>query len=127
MFRDDRYSRNLIYRDPIFEVMAIGWKPGQKTPVHTHNGQLGWMLVEQGALSVKTYRYAGCNAPDNQNVSGLDCLGGATTIQLDLIDSETAEERGAVSTVDRSTAQPEARTRIAIKAPCFMRSPIRPG
>src|SRR5438046_8608781 len=45
-FRDDYYTRNLIYRDPLFEVMVICWKAGQKTAVHTHNGQLGWRSEE---------------------------------------------------------------------------------
>ena len=40
-WRDSFYTRNLIFRDELFEVMTICWSPGQKTAIHTHNGQLG--------------------------------------------------------------------------------------
>lgn len=100
-FRPDRYTRNLVYRDGIFDVMVIGWSPGQKTPVHTHNGQLGWMLCERGAIDVTNYRYVSCNTPDNQNVSGIDCLAGATTIQLEPVQSGRVEEGHPVATVDK--------------------------
>ncbi len=49
-WRDSFYTRNLIYRDDLFEVMTICWSPGQKTAIHTHNGQLGWMTVSQGEV-----------------------------------------------------------------------------
>jgi cysteine dioxygenase len=32
--------------------MGARWSPGQRTVIHTHNGQLGWMSVEQGAPAV---------------------------------------------------------------------------
>ena len=38
----ERYARNLVYRDDFFEVLALCWRPGQRTPIHSHNGQLGW-------------------------------------------------------------------------------------
>ena len=71
-FRPDTYTRNLIYRDGLVELMAVCWQPGQRTVIHTHNGQLGWMSVEQGALAVVNYKWLGCNAADNQNVAGMD-------------------------------------------------------
>lgn len=100
-FRKDFYTRNLIYRDEVMELMAVCWQPGQRTVIHTHNGQLGWMTVEQGALAVVNYKWLSCNAADNQNVSGMDCLAGAT--ELDLERREVAEcyVGGPVSTVDK--------------------------
>ena len=41
------------------------------------------MGVEQGALAVVNYKWLGCNAADNQNVAGLDCLAGATELDID--------------------------------------------
>src|SRR5512140_2013186 len=67
-FRDDTYTRNLIYRDPTFELMTLCWRPGQRTVNHTHNGQLGWMAVEEGQLAVVNYKWLWCNAAGNQNV-----------------------------------------------------------
>lgn len=101
-FRDQYYTRNLIYRDPFFEVMVICWKKGQQTAIHTHNGQLGWMTVPQGEVAVHNYKYVSCNAPENQNVVGLDCLAGATHIELDRLTTDVCADESPVYTVDKS-------------------------
>jgi len=100
-FRPDMYTRNLVYRDDQLELMAVCWQPGQRTVIHTHNGQLGWMGVEQGALAVVNYKWLGCNAADNQNVAGLDCLGGATELDLDRLEVQECFPGGPVNTVDK--------------------------
>jgi cysteine dioxygenase type I len=100
-FRGDMYTRNLVYRDDMLELMAVCWQPGQKTVIHTHNGQLGWMGVEQGALAVINYKWLGCNAADNQNVAGMDCLAGATELDLDRREVQECYPDGPVNTVDK--------------------------
>jgi Cysteine dioxygenase type I len=100
-FRSDMYTRNLIYRDDVIELMAVCWQPGQRTVIHTHNGQLGWMSVEQGALAVVNYKWLGCNAADNQNVAGMDCLAGATELDLDRREVQECYPDGPVNTVDK--------------------------
>jgi cysteine dioxygenase len=100
-FRREAYTRNLIHRDDAVEIMAVCWQPGQRTVIHTHNGQLGWMSVEQGALAVINYKWAGCNAAANQNVSGLDCLAGATELDLDRREVQECYAGGPVNTVDK--------------------------
>lgn len=101
-FRSDIYTRNLIYRDDLLEAMVVCWSPGQKTVIHTHNGQLGWMSVESGALAVINYKWLGCNASDNQNVAGLDCLAGATELDIDRRDVQECYPDGPVNTVDKA-------------------------
>lgn len=100
-FRDDMYTRNLVYRDDLFEVMVICWRPGQKTTVHTHNGQLGWMDMPQGEVQIHNFQYHGCNAAENQNVVGMDCLAGATQIDLELKGTVTSYQNGPIYTVDK--------------------------
>jgi cysteine dioxygenase len=100
-FRPDVYTRNLIYRDDMIEVMALCWSPGHRTVIHTHNGQLGWMSVERGVLAVINYKWLGCNAADNQNVSGMDCLAGATELDLDRREVQECFPGGPVNTVDK--------------------------
>jgi cysteine dioxygenase len=100
-FRDDCYTRNLVYRDDLFEVMVICWAPGQKTTVHTHNGQLGWMDMPQGEVHVHNFQYLGCNAAENQNVVGMDCLAGATEINLEKKNTVTSYQGGPIYTVDK--------------------------
>jgi cysteine dioxygenase len=100
-WRDSYYTRNLIYKDDKFEVMSICWKPGQKTVVHTHNGALGWMTVPQGEVSVHNYHYAGCNAPENMNVVGMDCLAGATHIDLERLHTDVCAQGSPIYCVDK--------------------------
>ena len=100
-WRDSFYTRNLIYRDELFEVMTICWSPGQKTAIHTHNGQLGWMTVAQGEIVTHEYKHERCNAPENQNVVNIDCLGGATELLLDRVGSVSCAEGTGMVTVDK--------------------------
>jgi cysteine dioxygenase len=100
-FRDQFYTRNLVYRDSLFEVMVICWTAGQKTPIHTHNGQLGWMAVAQGEMSVHNYKYLTCDHPEYQNVVGMDCLAGATHIELDRLTTDVCAESSPIACVDK--------------------------
>ena len=100
-FRKDMYTRNLVYRDDQLELMAVCWQPGQRTVIHTHNGQLGWMGVEQGALAVVNYKWIGCNASENQNVAGMDCLAGATELDIDRREVQECYPGGPINTVDK--------------------------
>ncbi len=100
-WHDAMYTRNLIYRDDLFEVMAVCWQKGQRTVLHTHNGQLGWMMVDRGIAEVTNFKWAGCNAAEGQHQDGLDCLAGASEIQLTRERVETCGRGGHVNSVDR--------------------------
>ncbi|MEO7672885.1 MAG: cysteine dioxygenase family protein [Pyrinomonadaceae bacterium] len=47
---DRCYTRNLIYKDERFEMMAICWERGQVSRVHNHSEQRCWMTVPVGKL-----------------------------------------------------------------------------
>lgn len=47
---DNFYTRNLIYKDQRFEMMAICWEKGQVSRVHDHSDQKCWMTVPVGRL-----------------------------------------------------------------------------
>ena len=100
-WHDAMYTRNLIYRDDLFEVMAVCWQKGQKTVLHTHNGQLGWMKVNRGIAEVTNFKWQGCNASEGQNIGGLDCIAGASEIQLSREHVETCDRGGHVNSIDR--------------------------
>ncbi len=100
-WHDAYYTRNLIYRDDLFEVMAVCWQKGHKTPLHTHNGQLGWMMVSRGIAEVTNFKWKGCNASEGQNVEGLDCLAGASELDLGRENVETCGRGGHVNSIDR--------------------------
>jgi cysteine dioxygenase len=98
----DRHTRNKIFRNDMIEVMLICWPVGTVTPLHTHNGQLGWMTMIEGKLLVENYRKVDCNRPENQQVVGLDCLAGATRIEMEHLNDEIAVPGGPLNTVDKT-------------------------
>jgi cysteine dioxygenase len=49
------YTRNLIDRTPLYELMAICWEVGQVSSVHNHRDQNCWMAVPIGRLKVDNY------------------------------------------------------------------------
>jgi predicted metal-dependent enzyme (double-stranded beta helix superfamily) len=49
------YTRNLIDRTRLYELMAICWETGQASSVHNHRGQNCWMAVPVGRLQVENF------------------------------------------------------------------------
>ena len=49
------YTRNLIDRTPVYELMAICWEVGQASSVHNHRDQNCWMAVPMGRLQVENF------------------------------------------------------------------------
>ena len=49
------YTRNLIYKDDRFEMMAICWESGQVSRVHNHAEQKCWMTVPVGKLKGQNF------------------------------------------------------------------------
>lgn len=49
------YTRNLIDRTPLYELMAICWEVGQASSVHNHRDQNCWMAVPLGRLHVENF------------------------------------------------------------------------
>ena len=98
----DRHTRNKIFRNDMIEVMLICWPVGAITPLHTHNGQLGWMTMIEGRLIVENYKKILCNRPENEQVVGMDCLAGATQIEMQHLNNELAVPGGPLNTVDKT-------------------------
>ena len=97
----DRHTRNKIFRNEMLECMLICWPIGAITPLHTHNGQLGWMTMLDGKLLVENFRKIDCNRPENQQVVGMDCLAGATRIEMQQLGTELCVPGGPLNTVDK--------------------------
>ena len=49
------YTRNLIYKSDVFELIAICWDIGQSSQIHNHQNQNCWMAVPLGCLAVQNY------------------------------------------------------------------------
>ena len=57
LFWDPRhYTRNLIEKTPLFELLAICWEVGQASSIHNHRDQNCWMAAPVGRLMVQNYR-----------------------------------------------------------------------
>lgn len=56
LFYDSKqYTRNLVHKSEEFELLAICWQPGQEAPVHGHEGEKCWSVVEMGKLRFTNY------------------------------------------------------------------------
>jgi cysteine dioxygenase len=49
------YTRNLIDKTTLYELVAICWEVGQVSSVHNHRDQNCWMAVPIGRLQVENY------------------------------------------------------------------------
>ena len=49
------YTRNLIDKTPLYELLAICWEVGQASSVHNHRDQNCWMAVPTGRLLVENF------------------------------------------------------------------------
>jgi len=50
------YTRNLIDKTPLYELIAICWEVGQVSSVHNHRDQNCWMATPIGRLVVENFR-----------------------------------------------------------------------
>ena len=82
------YTRNLIYKDDRFEMMAICWDKGQVSRVHNHWDQKCWMTVPVGKLRGQNFAVeaidekAGyCRLKETDDFSLSDCL--AAKVELE--------------------------------------------
>ena len=49
------YTRNLIDKTPLYELVAICWEIGQSSSIHNHREQNCWMAVPIGRLLVENF------------------------------------------------------------------------
>src|SRR5260370_41381818 len=50
------YTRNLIFKNDVFECMAICWEVGQFSRIHNHRDQNCWMCAPIGRLKIQNFR-----------------------------------------------------------------------
>ena len=56
-FKAGNYCRHRVMRNDFVEMLVLCWKPGQRTPIHDHNGSHGAVLVHEGILWETTFDY----------------------------------------------------------------------
>ncbi|MGB0035444.1 MAG: cysteine dioxygenase family protein [Candidatus Acidiferrales bacterium] len=55
-YAKSHYTRNLIYKCELFEVISICWEVGQASRIHNHRDQNCWMVTPIGRLRVQNFR-----------------------------------------------------------------------
>ena len=55
-FSKGNYTRNLIFKNDVFECMTICWEIGQFSRIHNHRDQNCWMSAPIGRLRVQNFR-----------------------------------------------------------------------
>jgi len=55
-FSENNYTRNLIFRNELFELLALCWAPGHVSSIHDHAGENCWMAVPVGKLRIQNFR-----------------------------------------------------------------------
>jgi cysteine dioxygenase len=55
-FSKGSYTRNLIFKNDLFECMTVCWEVGQHSRIHNHRDQNCWMSAPIGRLRVQNYR-----------------------------------------------------------------------
>jgi cysteine dioxygenase len=63
-FSKGSYTRNLIYKNDVFECMTICWEVGQFSRIHNHRDQNCWMSAPIGRLKVQNFRVEGKQSGD---------------------------------------------------------------
>ena len=56
-FKAGNYSRHRVMKNEFVEMLVLCWKPGQRTPIHDHNGSHGAVWVHEGILWETTFNY----------------------------------------------------------------------
>lgn len=63
-WKEKGYARNCIKRTKDYELLLLCWNPGDKTPVHGHDGQDCWVYLVDGEMTEIRYQ-----ADDEENLT----------------------------------------------------------
>ena len=55
LWKENYYSRNLIYRNNQYEALFLCWQPQNISSIHNHAGQDCWVKILQGTCEEKLY------------------------------------------------------------------------
>lgn len=54
-FKPGTYARHRVMRNEYVELLVLCWLPGQRTPIHDHNGSYGAVRVCEGVMWETTF------------------------------------------------------------------------
>ncbi|MBI3950357.1 MAG: cysteine dioxygenase family protein [Acidobacteria bacterium] len=60
-FNQAHYTRNLVFKNELFEMLVLCWDVGHRSWIHNHRGEHCWMGVTRGTLAVRNFKRLGCD------------------------------------------------------------------
>jgi cysteine dioxygenase len=54
-FSDEKYARNPIFRNEVFEMLCLCWKSGQRSPIHDHKGSNCCVRILEGTITATDF------------------------------------------------------------------------
>lgn len=76
-FKEGNYWRHRVCRNEFVEMLVLCWRPGQRTPIHDHNGSHGGVKILRGMLWETTFTYDARAGLEYK--SGRELLSGSVT------------------------------------------------
>jgi len=60
VFDEMEYRRNLICESPMYELLLLTWRSGQRSPIHDHAKSVCGVKILQGTMAEVRYKIAPC-------------------------------------------------------------------
>ena len=76
-FKEGNYWRHRVFRNEFVEMLVLCWRPGQRTPIHDHNGSHGGVKIWEGHLWETIFSYDEVNGLEYK--SGRELAQGSVT------------------------------------------------
>ena len=76
-FKEGNYWRHRVFRNEFVEMLVLCWRPGQRTPIHDHNGSHGGVKIWEGHLWETIFSYDEANGLEYK--SGRELAQGSVT------------------------------------------------
>ena len=96
-FKDDKYSRNLVYKDEHFELFIVCLDSCQILTIHCHVGEYSWMYFVKGMLQICNYQLKSMNPLSLTMTDCIDGMAGFLDGPADIHSVENIQDEPAIS------------------------------
>ena len=76
-FSKNHYTRNLIFKNELFALIAVCWETGQSSQIHNHYNQNCWMTIPIGRLYVQNFHVV-----EQNHATGHCCLEPSDSLEI---------------------------------------------
>jgi cysteine dioxygenase len=101
-FHPKRYTRNLIFRNELFELLALCWAPHTQSPIHNHSNQLCWLSIQMGGLRLENFH--SLDGPGPGEKIRLQPAGGIQRAEVGCLDLQQGDD--AIHRVSNPWSEP---------------------